>query len=134
MFKKTFKKMFVVVYTAICRDCLQSLFPMVLFLKNIHRGLFPKRKLFMSSSFVEALRQTLPPTFSRSVAADALKGVFSAGRLATLDSKGEGPGGVRIGRVVAYERESFLRWLESRMDTPAMGKRLGGCVVRKAGC
>ena len=74
----------------------------------------------MSSSFVEALRQTLPPTFSRSVAADALKGVFSAGRLATLDSKGEGPGGVRIGRVVAYERESFLRWLESRMDTPAM--------------
>lgn len=86
----------------------------------------------MNEGFISALRQTLPPTFSRKVAADALKGVFSAGRLATLDSKGEGPGGVRIGRVVAYERESFLSWLEGRMDTPAMGKRLGGCVAHKA--
>lgn len=88
----------------------------------------------MGSTFVEALRQTLPPTFSRAVAADALKGVFSAGRLATLDSMGEGPGGVRIGRVVAYERETFLAWLEARMDTPAMGRRLGGCVTHKTGC
>ena len=87
----------------------------------------------MGNVFVEALRSTLPPTFSRKVAADAIKGVFSAGRLATLDSMGEGPGGVRIGRVVAYERETFLRWLESRMDTPAMGRRVGGCVAHKAG-
>lgn len=86
----------------------------------------------MSSVFVEALRQTLPPTFSRAVAADALKGVFSVGRLATLDSMGKGPGGVRIGRVVAYERETFLAWLESRMDTEAGKRRLRGvCVAPK---
>ena len=85
----------------------------------------------MNTEFISALRQTLPPTFSRAVAADALKGVFSAGRLANLDSMGEGPGGVRIGRVVAYERETFLRWLESRMDTPSLNKRLRGCVVHK---
>lgn len=88
----------------------------------------------MGNVFVESLRNVLPPTFSRKVAADALKGVFSAGRLATLDSMGEGPGGVRIGRVVAYERETFLRWLEGRMDTPSLNKRLKGCVAHKAGC
>ena len=86
----------------------------------------------MGNVFVEALRNTLPPTFSRQVAAEALKGIYSAGRLATLDSKGEGPGGVRIGRCVGSERETYLRWLEGRMDTPAMSKRLGGCVAHKA--
>ena len=101
-------------------------------MKNLHKGFIPQRSLFISSVFIEALRQTLPATFSRQVAADAIKGIYSAGRLATLDSKGEGPGGVRIGRCVGYERETFLRWLEGRMDTPAMSKRLGGCVSRKA--
>ena len=64
----------------------------------------------MNQGFIEALRQTLPPTFSRQVA----------------DSKGEGPGGVRLGRCVAYERESFLAWLERRINTPSGNKRLGG--------
>ena len=86
----------------------------------------------MNEGFIEALRQTLPPTFSRQVAAANLAGIYSAGRRSNLDSKGEGPGGVRLGRCVAYEKESFLRWLESRIDTPAMGRRLGGCVSRKA--
>lgn len=80
----------------------------------------------MNEGFIEALRQTLPPTFSRQVAAANLAGIYSAGRLATLDSKGEGPGGVRLGRCVAYERESFLAWLEERINTPSGNKRLGG--------
>lgn len=51
----------------------------------------------MNEGFIEALRQALPPTFSRQVAAEALKGIYSAGRLCTLDSMGKGPGGVRLG-------------------------------------
>lgn len=82
----------------------------------------------MNEGFIEALRQTLPPTFSRQVAAANLAGIYSAGRLANLDSKGEGPGGVRLGRCVAYERESFLAWLEGRIDTASGHKRLGGCA------
>lgn len=46
----------------------------------------------MNEGFIEALRQALPPTFSRQVAAEALKGIYSAGRLCTLDSMGKGPG------------------------------------------
>lgn len=65
----------------------------------------------MGNVFVEALRNTLPPTFSRQVAAEALKGIYSAGRLATLDSKGEGPGGVRIGRCVGMSgKRSCAGW------------------------
>lgn len=80
----------------------------------------------MNTDFIEALRQTLPPVFSRQVAASNLAGIYSVGRLANLDSKGEGPGGLRVGRVVAYEKESFLSWLEGRINTPSSNKRLGG--------
>ena len=82
----------------------------------------------MNEGFIEALRQTLPPTFSRQVAAANLAGIYSAGRLANLDSKGEGPGGVRFGRVVCYTRENFLSWVERRINTPSSNKRLGGCA------
>lgn len=83
----------------------------------------------MNTAFIEALRKTLPPTFSRQVAAGALKGVISAGRLANLDSLGAGPGGVRIGRVVAYERESFLHWLAGRMEEAEKRPcKIGGAV------
>ena len=70
----------------------------------------------VQTDLIEALRRELPAVFSRQVAAQYLKGVFTAGGLAVMDSKGTGPGGVRIGRVVAYEKENFLRWLESRME------------------
>ena len=82
----------------------------------------------MNEGFIEALRQTLPPTFSRQVAAANLSAIYSAGRLANLDSKGEGPGGVRIGRVVCYARENVLSWLERRLTPPSSNKRLGGCA------
>lgn len=36
--------------------------------------------------------------------------------------------GGRLGRCVAYERESFLAWLEGRINTPSSNKRLGGCA------
>lgn len=69
-----------------------------------------------TAHFLEALRTSLPATFSRQEAARHLKGIYSAGGLANLDSEGRGPGGVRLGRIVAYEKESFLAWLEGRIQ------------------
>lgn len=69
-----------------------------------------------TTHFMEALRQALPATFSRQVAAEHLKGIYSAAGLANLDCAGKGPGGIRLGRIVAYEKESFLAWLEGRMQ------------------
>lgn len=70
----------------------------------------------MNTTFLEALRNTLPPTFSRQVAAESLKGIYSVGALANLDAKGKGPGDTRFGRCVAYERETFLQWLARRIE------------------
>ena len=69
----------------------------------------------MNNVFIENLRQSLPPTFSRRVAAENLKGLLSAGSLANIDSSGKGPCSFRLGRTVGYEKESFLSWLENRM-------------------
>lgn len=82
----------------------------------------------MEKTIIEALREALPPTFSRQVAAKAMAGIISAGRLKNLDSQGKGPGGVHIGRTMAYERESFLVWLSGRINTESLGNRLGGRV------
>ena len=57
---------------------------------------------------------------------DALDAENRAGLERWLAHKG--PGGVRLGRCVAYERESFLSWLEGRINTPSGNKRLGGCA------
>jgi len=42
-------------------------------------------------------------------------GLYSAGYLANLDSRGEGPAErVRIGQRVAYPVEALVQWLEAR--------------------
>lgn len=69
------------------------------------------------SAFIESLSKALPVTFSRSVAASHLRGILSQGTLANLDSRGEGPESVRIGRCVCYEKETFLAWLSGRIQS-----------------
>ncbi len=76
----------------------------------------------MTSLFIESLSKNLPPTFSRAVAAEHLKGIFSKQTLANIDCKGEGAPSVHVGRTVCYERESFLAWLEGRMQARKSGK------------
>ncbi len=42
-------------------------------------------------------------------------GAISAGYIANLDSKGEGPPGrFKCGRKVCYPLEPFIKWMESR--------------------
>lgn len=52
------------------------------------------------NDFIEKLSESLPPAFSRKVASVYLKGIISAKYLANLDSRGEGPGGVLIGKKI----------------------------------
>ncbi len=75
--------------------------------------------------FIDTLRNTLPPTFSRAVAAEHLKGILSKQTLANIDSRGEGAPSVFVGRTVCYERESFLAWLNQRIQPRKSGK-IGG--------
>jgi hypothetical protein len=60
---------------------------------------------------------------ARSEVARFSGGLFQPGTLANLDSKGEGPEGrIRIGRKVAYEIHSLVRWMEkrNRVDSQAV--------------
>lgn len=67
---------------------------------------------------ISSLRDSLPAVFTREEAARQLGGLLSAKTLANMDAHGTGPTlKQRIGKKVAYERESFLVWLESRFNT-----------------
>jgi len=65
---------------------------------------------------IEGLRKELPAMFTRKVASQKTGGYLAPGTLANMDSRGEGPGGVLMGKIICYERESFLAWLEKRME------------------
>ena len=56
----------------------------------------------------------LPPLISRDHVEKLLGGVISSKTLANLDSLGEGPKRMRVGRKVAYLTEDLLDWLETR--------------------
>ncbi len=67
---------------------------------------------------ISSLRDSLPAVFTREEAARQLGGLLSAKTLANMDAHGTGPTlKQRIGKKVAYERETFLSWLKSRFDT-----------------
>ena len=77
-----------------------------------------KREFSMQSvhTLITRLRAEMPPAFTRKVACQLLGGLYSPGTLANLDSSGEGPKGIRAGKAVLYERETFLAWLQKRMS------------------
>ena len=67
-----------------------------------------------TESFFEKLKETLPPVFTREEAVKHLGGLFHRKTLGNIDIRGEGPNvRVRIGKKVAYERESFIQWLRN---------------------
>lgn len=61
-----------------------------------------------------SLAEKLPPIISRDHIEKLLGGVVSAKRMANLDSLGQGPKRLRIGRKVAYRTRDLLEWLECR--------------------
>ena len=60
------------------------------------------------------LKTKLPPVISRDHVEKLLGGIISSKRLANLDSLGEGPKRMRVGRKVAYFTEDLLQWLAQR--------------------
>lgn len=62
------------------------------------------------------LAEKLPPIISRDRVEKYLGGVITSKRLANLDSLGEGPPRVRIGRKVGYPVGTFLIWLQGRTE------------------
>ena len=69
------------------------------------------------TQLIANLRQTLPPTFTRQYVVKQLGGLVSVGGLANIESekKEKGPCGVRCGKYIIYEKETFLKWLEDRI-------------------
>lgn len=63
------------------------------------------------------LKSDLPLIIARKEVDRLTGGLISPRHLANLDSVGLGPKGkVRVGRLVGYERESFISWLSERMQ------------------
>ena len=59
---------------------------------------------------------TLPPVIARDHVERLLGGIISSKSLANLDSLGEGPKRMRVGRKVAYRTEDLLEWLSNRTE------------------
>jgi hypothetical protein len=60
------------------------------------------------------LETKLPPVIARDHVEKLLRGIISSKRFANLDSLGEGPKRMRVGRKVAYLTEDLLEWLAQR--------------------
>lgn len=56
----------------------------------------------------------LPPVIARDHVEKLLGGIISSKSLANLDSLGEGPKRMRVGRKVAYRTDDLLEWLSNR--------------------
>lgn len=65
---------------------------------------------------VESLRQSLPVAWPRTHTPRLTGGLYSAQTLANFDSQKKGPPHTKMGKRVIYERESFLQWLEEKMQ------------------
>ena len=73
------------------------------------------------NDMLQCLSKELPPVFGRKAVESLMPGIISAKTLANLDSAGKGPEYYKHGRVVMYERSSFLSWLSERI------KKVDGC-------
>jgi hypothetical protein len=61
------------------------------------------------------LFEGLPPIVARSEVSRVSGGILTSKTMANHDSLGTGPAGrLKIGRKVAYEKNSLISWLESR--------------------
>ena len=69
-----------------------------------------------SPAFYKAIEAALPPVFTRKTASQAIGGLISPKTFSNLDALGQGPTVAgKLGSKVAYERDSFMRWLRQRL-------------------
>lgn len=72
---------------------------------------------FEKSRLIEKLRRELPVTFTRQYVCERLGGLISRKTLSNLDAMNKGPASkMNFGRRVSYDRDDFLRWLETRLE------------------
>lgn len=68
-------------------------------------------------AFLDNLRRTLPPIFTRETASKMIGGIFSPRTLSNFDAAGTGPANKKhIGKKVAYGKDEFLEWLGGMMN------------------
>jgi hypothetical protein len=72
-------------------------------------------QIFSKEQVLVILREKLPPIFSRKHVEELTGGVITAGSLTKADREGCGPNAFKIGKMVGYEKDSFLEWLEQRV-------------------
>lgn len=70
----------------------------------------------MKTIDLSALRKLLPPIIPRKRFEHYLGGILSQQYMANLDSRGDGPPNVKIGRSVCYLRDPLVDWLEARIQ------------------
>ena len=68
-----------------------------------------------SQKFIEALEQSLPAVFARSQLTELSGGLVNSRTIANRMSRGDGPPGIRIGRIVGFSRGSFIAWLRDNI-------------------
>lgn len=71
-----------------------------------------------NTTVLQGLRDKLPPVFTRKTVCDCMGGMLTPKTLANIDSSGEGPT-IRLtfGNRIGYEKENFMEWLQSRLQT-----------------
>lgn len=69
----------------------------------------------LKEKYLDNLRQALPPVFNRHTAEEVLGRAIKARTLANLDCLKQGPPKLRLGKIVTYERDSFLAWVAERL-------------------
>jgi hypothetical protein len=70
---------------------------------------------FSKEQVFAILREKLPPIFTRKHVEKLTGGLLTAVNLRKYDVLGRGPKAFKIGRLVGYEKDSFLEWLEQRV-------------------
>jgi hypothetical protein len=70
---------------------------------------------FSKEQVFAILREKLPPIFTRKHVEKLTGGLLTAVNLGKYDVLGRGPKAFKIGRLVGYEKDSFLEWLEQRV-------------------
>jgi len=72
----------------------------------------------MDQEQISELERSLPPIVARTSVPVLTGGLISAGRLANLDSMGQGPRRIP-GRKAGYTRADFIAWLAARGERQA---------------
>jgi len=67
-------------------------------------------------SFIEAIREMLPPIFARHSLTEITGGLINSRTIANAQSRRQGPPSVLVNGKVGFERETFIAWLDKTIE------------------